>query len=249
MNRREFLIFGATTLITTNSFGLELTKKNRDVFVPNEYKESLYQLHKRLENIEKTIGYANFNLLSFDEALKIASLHKNIGSFTKKELELVEYFFYTPAEKFGFLGERTINRLTAHINKKNVVKIPHTGHFLFKGESLKVYNKLMKDVNDIYLTSGIRSVVKQLRLFVRKIYNCNYNISKAAFSIAPPGYSYHSISDFDVGKKGWGYANFTSKFAKTEQFYKIRHLNYVGIRYRKDNIYGVRFEPWHIKVI
>ena len=245
MNRRKFLFL--TSVISTNAFGI--TKTNNHIFIPKCYKESIYTLHKRLENIEKIVGYANFNLLSFDEALKIANNYSKVGKFQKDELNLIEYLFYTPADKFGFLGERTVLNLTNKIDKKKAIKIPHTGHFVFKGESFKVYNKLIKDVDNIRLTSGIRSVVKQLRLFVRKIIHSNYDISKAAFSIAPPGYSYHSVSDFDIGKIGWGYANFTSKFAHTKEFYKIRHLNYVGIRYRKDNFYGVRFEPWHIKVI
>jgi LAS superfamily LD-carboxypeptidase LdcB len=117
------------------------------------------------------------------------------------------------------------------------------------GESFKIYTKMTKDVNNIYLTSGIRNVIKQLKLFMGKIERSNLNITKASFSIAPPAYSYHSISDFDVGKIGWGWENFTANFAKTKEFYKIRHLNYVGIRYRQYNRYGVRFEPWHIKVI
>ena len=246
MDRRKFILLGSSLLATP---ALANVKTYKDVFIPKSYRTSLDMLHYRLEKIEHTIGYANFNIISFDKIIHIAKQYSKIGAFTKKELELVEYFFYSPAEKFGFLGDRTVDKLTNKINKKEIIKVKHTGHFVFKGESLKIYDKMIKDVDDIYLTSGIRNVPKQLRLFVRKIKHSNYNISKACFSIAPPAYSYHSVSDFDVGKRGWGYKNFTSSFAKTKEFFEIRHLNYVGIRYRRDNHYGVRFEPWHIKVI
>ena len=74
-------------------------------------------------------------------------------------------------------------------------------------------------------------------------------MTKATTSIAPPAYSYHTISDFDVGKKHWGYKNFTSRFAKTSEFQKMRQLNYIGMRYSENNKDGVRFEPWHVEVI
>jgi len=246
VDRRKFILL-SSSLITTPAFAS--IKTSNDIFVPDFYKKTFYSLHKKLYMLQHIVGYANFNLLSFDEALSLAKRYSKIGAFTQKEIDFIEYLFYSPGEHFGFLGERTVNKLSHKINKKDTVKIPRTGHYVFKGESLIIYNKMIKDVDNIYLTSGIRGVVKQLKLFVGKIYRTNLNISKAAFSIAPPGYSYHTISDFDVGKRGWGYKNFTSKFAKTKEFFEIRHLNYVGIRYRRDNHYGVRFEPWHIKVI
>ena len=244
MDRRKFILIGAS-VISTPLFA----STNKDIYIPNIYKKEFFSVYKKLNQLQKLVGFGNFNLISFDDALKLAKNYSHIEPFTKKEIEFIEYIFYTPAEKFNFYGERTVFHLSHKINKKDVIKIPKTGHFVYKGESLKVYNQMLKDVDNIYLTSGVRSVVKQLRLYLRKIYKNNLNISKASFSIAPPGYSYHTISDFDVGKIGWGYKNFTSKFAHTKEFYKIRHLNYVGIRYRRDNHFGVRFEPWHIKVI
>ena len=134
--------------------------------------------------------------------------------------------------------------------KKETVKIPLTGHYLFKGESLESYHRLVKDVGpSIILTSGIRSIPKQMDLFFSKIKSCNGNISLASKSIAPPACSYHSIGDFDVGKKGWGYLNFTEKFAHTEEFWKLQKLDYVSTRYTVNNKDGVRFEPWHIEIV
>jgi hypothetical protein len=223
--------------------------KEKDVYITKNDIQTFYSVYHKLNKIESLIGYANFNIVSFDETIKIAKNYSKIGKFTKKEIDFIEYIFYTPAKKFGFLGEKTVSKLTNTISKKDIIKIPATGHYLFRGEPYLIYTKMKKDVANIYLTSGIRNVPKQLKLFLRKIDKSNLNISKASFSIAPPAYSYHSISDFDVGKVGWGWKNFTASFAQTTEFSKIRHLNYVGIRYRLYNQYGVRFEPWHIKVI
>jgi len=99
------------------------------------------------------------------------------------------------------------------------------------------------------LTSGIRSVVKQMHLFLSKVLQTDGNLSQASRSLAPPGYSYHGIGDFDVGQAGFGADNFTARFAGTQAFKKLHSLDYVDIRYTNGNKLGVRFEPWHIKVV
>ena len=109
---------------------------------------------------------------------------------------------------------------------------------------------MIKDVGDtLILTSGVRNVIKQLSLYINKIYRTHGNITQATYSIAPPAYSYHTISDFDVGRKGLGYLNFTAKFASTKEFEKMVKLDYIGMRYEKNNKDGVRYEPWHVEVI
>ena len=246
MDRRKFLLF-SSTLVSTPALGV--AKLNNDIYVAKKDVKTFYSIYRKLNKIQNIVGYANFNILSFDKMLQIAKDYSKIGAFNKEELNFIEYLFFVPARNFGFLGEKTVDKITNKISQKDIIKIPHTGHFVYRGESLKIYTKMVKDVPNIRLTSGIRNVPKQLKLFIGKIYRSNLNITKASFSIAPPAYSYHTISDFDVGKIGWGYANFTPNFAKTKEFYEIRHLNYVGIRYRQYNHYGVRFEPWHIKVI
>ena len=75
------------------------------------------------------------------------------------------------------------------------------------------------------------------------------NLSLASRSLAPPGHSYHGIGDFDVGNKNLGADNFTARFAETEEYKKLIRLKYVDIRYTRTNQVGVRYEPWHIKVV
>ena len=70
----------------------------------------------------------------------------------------------------------------------------------------------------MYLTSGIRGVVKQFLLYLDKADNNHGNLSLASRSLAPPGYSYHGIADFDVGQIGYGILNFTGRFTTTEVF-------------------------------
>jgi len=107
----------------------------------------------------------------------------------------------------------------------------------------------VSDIGDtITLTSGVRSVVKQMHLFLRKASKYEGNLSLASRSLAPPGYSFHGIGDFDVGHIKLGEQNFTDAFAKTDEFKKLIDLGYINIRYLMDNELGVRFEPWHIKV-
>jgi hypothetical protein len=195
------------------------------------------------------VGHGNFHLLSFDDGLAIARNYSKVGRFTKQELAFFERVFYTDSAIYGFWGEKPIHNMTTRIKKKEVVKIPKSGNYLYRGAPQKMYEKVRKQVGDkLYLTSGIRGVVKQFYLFLNKANKNKGNLSLASRSLAPPGYSFHGIADFDVGQIGYGSLNFTSSFTETEVFKRLDDLAYVSIRYPENNLKGVRFEPWHIKV-
>ena len=98
------------------------------------------------------------------------------------------------------------------------------------------------------LTSGVRSIIKQTLLFLNKAKKTRGNLSMASRSLAPPGFSYHGIGDFDIGQAGYGISNFTERFATTKVYKRLYKLGYTKFRYNKNNLLGVRFEPWHIKV-
>jgi len=221
-----------------------------DVYLSQIERPVLHSLFVRLKRAQRLVGHGNYNLLGFDQLFKYGRHYPEVGEFTPAELQLIEKLFFTEARKYGFYGEKVTKDLTARIPTQEAVKIPQSGHFLFKGESKAYYQKLRRDIGDsVILTSGIRGNVKQTHLFVAKCLESSYNLSKASRSLAPPGHSYHGIGDFDVGSCGWGYSNFTDKFAETDEFKRMQDLGYVQIRYTKDNRYGVRFEPWHIKVV
>ena len=224
--------------------------KNKNMFIEDKYINEFASVRNKLKLVQRYVGYGNFNIISFDEMIRMALKSKDIEVFTKSELEFMESMFYYDPSIHGFYGQRITQNITDTINKKETIKIPHTGHYLFRGEPEKIYNKMCDDIgNSLILTSGIRSVVKQTKLFLDKVASVDNNLNIASKSLAPPAYTYHAIADFDVGKKGFGFANFTSRFALTQEFIKMRKLKYIDMRYTINNKDGVRYEPWHVKVI
>lgn len=223
---------------------------NDDIFVSAEEEVLLASISARLARLQNTVGYGNFNILNFDEALIFARRYSQIGEFTPAEKEFIDKVFTFNAQAYGFYGEKVTGSLTTSIKKSSVFKVPGTGHYLFKDQSLAYYEKIRQSVGEgIVLTSGVRSNVKQLHLFLAKVIRVKGNLSRASRSLAPPGYSYHGIGDFDVGRKGWGARNFTDDFAQTDEFKRMQDLGYIAIRYDHGNTLGVRFEPWHIQVV
>jgi len=220
-----------------------------DVCLEQPFLRLLKSALLRLRRLQKTVGHGHFYLLNFDDALKIAKNYPRVGRFPRSELDFLEMIFYEDSQVYGFSGEKPLQKMTDRIQKRKVVKIPYTGNYLYKGKPLETYNQIRKEIGDrVILTSGIRSVTKQFMLFLDKAYRHRGNLSLASRSLAPPGYSFHGVGDFDVGQMGLGAANFTENFTKTPVFNKLDRLGYVDLRYRKDNFLGVRFEPWHIKV-
>ncbi|MEA3370104.1 MAG: M15 family metallopeptidase [Campylobacterota bacterium] len=246
MNRRNFLACVAVTpTLSTNL----MAQDNNIYLSPDEFMV-VASLNRRLKRLRAFVGFGNFNLISYNQALYYGRNYSEIGAFTQKELGMMDRLFDENPNDYGFYGERTCMNIDNTIPKKDVTKIPYTGHYLFKGKSEEDYKKIVSDVGDtIILTSGVRNVIKQLSLYVNKIYNCRGNMTQATISIAPPAYSYHTVSDFDVGRKGWGYKNFTADFAMTNEFEKMTKLDYIGMRYTMNNRDGVRFEPWHVEII
>ena len=246
MNRRNFLLLSALSPVMAKDFIVQ----NGQINLTHSDVKTAHILKHRLKSIKRYIGYANFNIISYDQALYYARNYSSIGKFTQAEKNLVEKLFFVDPKKFGFYGKQTVEKLTHSVSRKDITKIAHSGHFVFKGKPHQDYKRLIHDVgNTLILTSGIRNVVKQMDLYLNKIKRYDGDLAKSARTIAPPAFSYHTIHDFDVGKKGWGYKNFSPAFATTKEFRDIRKLTYVDIRYTTNNKDGVRYEPWHIKVI
>lgn len=247
MNRRNFLTLTCLTPILANNL---FANTNDDIILSKEEFITLAGVKHRLTRLKRFVGFANFNIISFQDSLFYARNYSAIGIFTKKELTLIDKLFYETPSKYGFYGDKTSLNINNKISKKIVKKIPYTGHYLFKGKPLDDYKRLKQDIGkSIVLTSGVRNVVKQLSLYCNKIYSLRGNVTQASNHIAPPAYSYHTISDFDVGRRGWGHKNFTADFANTTEFSQMTQLKYIDMRYTKNNKDGVRFEPWHVKVI
>ena len=211
--------------------------------------ETLVTTAARLERAVRVIGHGHFNLVSFDDLLRYADRYAEIGPFTRAELEFLDEIFHADATQYGFYGRKILHEPTTTFDRKEVELIGSTGHYLLRGEPLERYERICQDLGDsIFLTSGVRGVVKQFQLFLSKAVETGGNLSQASRSLAPPGYSYHAIGDFDIGRVGFGLKNFTADFAKTEEYRKLIDLGYVDIRYTESNPFGVRHEPWHIKI-
>ncbi|MDX1776834.1 MAG: M15 family metallopeptidase, partial [Desulfobulbales bacterium] len=208
-----------------------------DIYLEKEMLPVLRSCVQRLRQLQRTVGHGNFHLLSFDDGLAIARNYPKVGRFPRTELDFLERIFYTDSHLYGFRGEKPIDNMTTTIRKRDVVKIPKSGNYLYKGAPHAMYEKVKRQIGDkLYLTSGIRGVIKQFMLFLQKADKHEGNLSLASRSLAPPGYSFHGIADFDVGQIGYGSLNFTASFTNTEVFRKLDTLDYITIRYPKDNL-------------
>jgi hypothetical protein len=220
-----------------------------DIFLDNRERRLLKQTLQRLRRLQEVVGHGNFYLLNFDDALKNAAHYSSVGAFTKDEIEFLEQVFYRDACCYGFLGHKPLQHITDRVDSTKAVRIPETGTYVYQGLSLETFEKIKKDVGEqLILTSGLRSIPKQFLLFLSKAHQHRGNLSLASRSLAPPGYSYHGIGDFDVGDVNLGSDNFTLRFTETGIYRQLQDLGYVQLRYRQNNDLGVRFEPWHIKV-
>ena len=220
-----------------------------DICLDHKEFDLLKSCASRFERVQQTVGHGNFYLLSFDETIAVASNYSRVGKFTREELDFLEKIFYFDASHYGFFGEKPVKKITDRVRKREVLKIPYTGNYLYKGMPLQTYKRIMRGIGaGVVLTSGIRSVTKQFLLFLNKAYENEGNLSLASRSLAPPGYSFHGIGDFDVGQAGLGADNFTERFTTTSVYHRLNEQGYLRIRYPLDNLLGVRFEPWHIKV-
>ncbi|OSM03943.1 putative peptidase M15 [Magnetofaba australis IT-1] len=221
-----------------------------DIYVERWRIGLLRRAHHRFDQMERVVGHANFHLLSFDEALKVANRYSKVGQFTAEEMDFLEEIFYRSADEYGFMGDKPVRNLTEAVPRREVAKVPYTGNYLYRGDAMRVYDKIRKEVGrKVVLTSGVRSVVKQFHLFLAKAVESDGNLSLASRSLAPPGYSFHGVGDFDVGQRGLGKLNFTVHFTQSEVFQGLAERGYLKLRYTRDNQLGVRFEPWHIKVV
>jgi hypothetical protein len=222
---------------------------NEDICLQGKELALLTSTVRRLERIQSLIGHGNFYLAGFDEIIKVSKNYSEIGLFPNAELSFMEDIFYRDASEYGFLGDKPYRNITDTIALAKVVKVSGTGQYLYNTDSLETFKKVKKDLGDeVILTSGLRGIAKQFLLFLDKAKDNGGNLSLASRSLAPPGYSFHSAGDFDVGQINMGGLNFTEEFTQTDVYKKLVDRGYARLRYDMNNLLGVRFEPWHIKL-
>jgi D-alanyl-D-alanine carboxypeptidase len=225
------------------------TPHPEDIVLDHVEQQLLGAVVDRLLRLSRNVGIGNFSTLGFDEALIIARRHPSVGSFTGPELAFFEMIYNRDARDYGFFGTKQVVAFLHTIADEEIIKVPQTGNYLFKGESLEKYTRIKNNLGDeVILTSGIRGIVKQFHLFLDKAHRHGGNLSLASRSLAPPGYSYHATGDFDIGQKGLGGGNFSELFTTTPVYKRLAEEGFVDYRYWQDNPLGVRYEPWHIKL-
>lgn len=220
-----------------------------DVILSPARRVMLDSVMARLNRLQNHIGHGWFYLLGLDEAVRYAK-RGSVGAFPRAELDFMDELFYTPATAYGFLDKKPLEGFTAQIDKGKVVKVPGMGNFVYKGDAEKTWKEIQRVMGpEVVLSSGVRGVIKQFHLFLAKAQSNGGNLSLASRSLAPPGYSFHGVGDFDVGQRGYGGRNFTVDFTLTPVFKALSERGFITLRYPRDNLLGVRFEPWHVKVV
>ena len=158
-----------------------------DVQLPKELLQTFESTLKRLVRLQKLVGHGNFNILNFTDGLAFARNYSKVGKFTKEELKFLEIVFYEDGQRYGFMGEKPLKEITDKINKKEVAKIPYSGNYLYKDRSVALFEEIKKELGDqVILTSGIRSIMKQFLLFLNKVHESEGNLSLASRSLGFP---------------------------------------------------------------
>lgn len=218
-----------------------------DIYVTGKELSLLESCWLKLKQVSDLVGFGNFHVMGFDACRKTCAQNRDIGALSADELAFIEEIFYRDAKVYGFFGERVFKDITCEIAINDTVQLDN-GQFLYQGNPVRLYKKLSAHIgNSLVMTSGIRSVAKQLHLFMDKALTNRGNLSLASRAIAPPGYSFHGCGDFDIGRSGWGGRNFTKEFESTFEFKELYRLGYVKLRYPPGNRLGVRYEPWHVE--
>lgn len=256
MQRRDFLGFGLAAAALP-AFGYENIDEaianrkyemanHKDVYADPRDIPLINEISNKLTRLKRQIGYPRFALLGWNDAI-IYQKRCN-AEFTLNEKKFLERLFYFDASNYGFFGSKPVKEIDYNVPGNETVRIGD--QFIYRGKSLQTWMNIRQEVGPtIVLTSGVRGVMKQLDLFLNKVRSVKYNYSLASRSIAPPGFSYHGVGDFDVGKIGFGLKNFTPDFALTGEYERLVTLKIIKVRYFPNNPYGVYFEPWHIKVV
>ncbi len=161
-----------------------------DIWATPEQMILIYSCYNKLSKVQSLLGYSNFNYTDLPTVTYSARQQRNTGKhlggkiertlpFTKLEEQFMDQIFALDAKAYGFYGERVIYDKNYRIDSKKLISTD--GHFLRRGEAHAKYIRIKKQVTgelsrsnssisklDMQITSGIRNIPKQMRLFFRK---------------------------------------------------------------------------------
>lgn len=160
----------------------------KDVWATPEQSILIHSCYDKLTKIQRLVGFANFNYIDFGSVVYFAKQERKTGRFfgrtpertmpfTRKEIEFMQNIFELDARVYSFYGKKATFDINQKINEREIVSM--IGHYITKGSALDKYNMIKKSIgrklsddygNEIILrvTSGIRNLAKQMRLFYRK---------------------------------------------------------------------------------
>ena len=161
-----------------------------DIWATPEQMALIYSCYNKLSKVQDLIGYTNFNFTDLPTVIHSARQQRKTGkrlgrklertvAFTRFEEQFMDQIFALNAKVYGFNGQRVIFDKNYRIRKKNLISAD--GHFLRQGEAYEKYIRIKKQISDnlsspnnpnsrldMRVTSGIRNIPKQMRLFFRK---------------------------------------------------------------------------------
>ena len=161
-----------------------------DIWATPEQMILIYSCYNKLSKVQSLAGYSNFNYIDLPTVTCSARQQRKTGKrlgrkiertlpFTKLEEQFMDQIFALDAKVYGFYGERVISDKNYRINPKKLVSTD--GHFLRRGEAHSKYMRIKEQASgelsrskrstsklDMKVTSGIRNIPKQMRLFFRK---------------------------------------------------------------------------------
>ena len=165
-----------------------------DIWACPEQMLLIYSCYNKLSQVQRRIGFSNFNYVDFPTVIRTAAQQRRTGRYFKKKAEctipftrdeaaFMEQVFAFDAKAFGFHGQKVIHSQNYRVNPKNLTFMD--GHFIRKGEALEKYSNIRNQMSEkiaekagkarrqqsalnMQITSGIRNIPKQMRLFFRK---------------------------------------------------------------------------------
>lgn len=86
----------------------------------------------KIRSVMNHVGYVNFNVINYDDLLRSMKQYSSLRRFDQKELDYIEEIFARDAADYGFFGEKVMTSLTDNIRRNDIVRIPRTGHYIYK---------------------------------------------------------------------------------------------------------------------
>ena len=112
MNRRNFLV----CTVLAPLFADDMMQDTHDIYLSKDEWELLVSINARLKRVKRQVGFANFNLISYNDALFYARNYHKIGAFTKQELAFIDKLFHEDQNKYGFYGPKVCSDINYKVS-------------------------------------------------------------------------------------------------------------------------------------